>query len=109
VITTNDPAIGVILKRLRFQRPLGSEPVGMLAKVTQNKASGLPDLVAKVAVSLNTALRQLHVVSRRRAGQESKAQRVQPVLLDDEQRIIPPGIFHGLGYLLSLLVAHEPV
>ena len=88
--------IGRVILRQR-QRVIG--------QVHDHKASGVPDLVGKVAIGFNARHTQLHVTARCAASEQGEAQGVAAILGDQVERV--EGVAQTLAHLAPLFVAHQ--
>ena len=72
-----------------------------------NEASGVPDLIGKVACRLDLFVHIAGIVAGAVAGHQHEAQSVCTVLVNDLQRVNT--VAEGLAHLAPLRISHQPV
>src|SRR5439155_1625224 len=73
----------------------------------QHKARGIPDFIGKVAIAHDTLRDELHIVARRAARCQRKAQSIGPILIHDFEWV--NDIVLRLAHLLAPGVTYQSV
>ena len=78
-----------------------------LFKVHHHEAGCIPHFIGKIPAGFHTLHVKTHIIARRISGDQSKSQRICPILADDFQRI--NSVAQGFAHLSSFVVSHESV
>ena len=99
--TGPDPAVGDCRLNVTLGLSRG------LVQSADHKASGVPELVGKVAVGFHLLDRKVGVIPRSGAHQKGEAQRIRAELVHHDERIHHVAL--GLGHLVTVFIADQTV